>query len=63
MSNAFKKFNEACAKLRNTRKITLEGFPEVWIRTLSAKEVEDCSPYLEYVDGKQVLQQDKSNAK
>jgi hypothetical protein len=63
MSNAFKSFTEACAKLREVRKISLNGFPEVWIRTLKASEVEDCSAFIEYVDGKSVLQQRRANAR
>ena len=63
MSKAFEEFAKIAMKMSEQRKVELEGFPVVYIRTLKAKEVEDCSPFLEYVDGKPVLQQRQIKAR
>lgn len=63
MSNAFEEFAKVAMKMSERRKVELGGFPVVWIRTLKAKEVEDCSPYMEYIDGKTILQQRQINAR
>lgn len=63
MSKAFEEFAKIAATMREIKEVNLPNFPTVWIRTLKAKEVEECSPYMEYVDGKPVLQQRQSNAR